>query len=513
MKNILPPREQAFARSISKLNQTNPFVPDRIEREREALGSDYREGSAAWNTLPPTPQLHPNHALLRQKCGDWIEGVRAKWPASGKVSRDERRLFCEVVGFWLYQEHALEFDDMIRQAQSGGDVPARPGFYRKFKANAERYFELPGMAEIGGLESAHMFACAFQIRRAFFHVFRSLVGGSRPMAELRASIWQSVFSHDLTRYRRVLFDRMGDFATLITGPSGTGKELVARALAFSRFIPFDPQAGGFRESFAEVFFPLNLSALSPTLIESELFGHRRGSFTGAVTDRVGWMEQCPATGSVFLDEIGDVDPGIQVKLLRTLQSRTFQRLGDSAPQAFRGKIIAATNQDLVKRMRTGEFREDLYYRLCSDLITTPSLREQLDDRPSDLAVMVAAIAERLVGSEEQRDFAEQATRWIETQLGKAYAWPGNFRELEQCVRNVLIRGEYRPADMASSSSGEDWVARAAAGQLTEKELLAHYTRRVFQQQRTLEATAEVLERDTRTVRARLPDLKLRRGRR
>jgi transcriptional regulator with PAS, ATPase and Fis domain len=113
----------------------------------------------------------------------------------------------------------------------------------------------------------------------------------------------------MRRYRRLLFDRMTDISTLVMGASGTGKELVARAIGLSRYIPFDATRGGFVEDFEGSFIALNLSAMSPTLIESELFGHRRGAFTGAVADRVGFLEACPPLGTVFLDEIGELDAG------------------------------------------------------------------------------------------------------------------------------------------------------------------------------------------------------------
>ena len=185
---------------------------------------------------------------------------------------------------------------------------------------------------------------------------------------------------------------MGDVTTLVIGPSGTGKELVARSIGLARYIPFDPAGGCFAESFAESFHAVNLSALSPTLIESELFGHRKGSFTGAVVDRQGWFEVCPPLGTVFLDEIGELDPTIQVKLLRVLQSRGFQRMGETSDREFHGKIIAATNRDLAAAMRGGQFREDFYYRLCADVIHTPSLREQLAEAPDDLPAILDALA-------------------------------------------------------------------------------------------------------------------------
>jgi transcriptional regulator with GAF, ATPase, and Fis domain len=294
---------------------------------------------------------------------------------------------------------------------------------------------------------------------------------------------------------------MGDVTTLVCGPSGTGKELVARAIGFSRYIPFDPKAGAFADDFAGSFHPLNLSALSPTLIESELFGHRKGSFTGAVADRAGWLEVCRPHGTIFLDEIGDVDPAIQVKLLRVLQTRAFQRIGETAPRAFRGKIVAATNRDLAREMRAGRFREDLYYRLCADLLVTPSLREQLEASPGELRPILRFIARRLVGTgTEAETVAAEAEVWIEKHLGRDYPWPGNVRELEQCVSNVLIRKAYIPTRPPTVDPRDALARDAAAGTLTADELLRRYCTLVYAQAGSWQEAARRLDLDHRTVK-------------
>ncbi len=351
----------------------------------------------------------------------------------------------------------------------------------------------------------HIFAGFFQIRRAFRNIFHFIIGGSRPAVQLRATVWESIFTHDMRRYRRTLYDRMADYTTLITGPSGTGKELVAQAVGLSRYVPFDPATLKFRADFAGSFYPLNLSALSPTLIESELFGHKRGAFTGAVGDRSGWLEVCPASGTVFLDEIGELDPAIQVKLLRVLQSRSFSRLGETESRAFAGKIIAATNRNLAELMHTRHFREDLYYRLCSDLIEVPTLGERLTDDPAELDTLVLHVARRLVGDEAE-SLAAEARAWIDEQLGPNYAWPGNVRELEQCVRNVLVRKRYapprRPLEPAAGAGGE-LAAAVAAGSLTADELLRRYITLVYSQTGSFDATARRLGIDWRTVKAKV----------
>lgn len=486
------------------MNACNPFLPERIAAEREALGPDFGEGGADWNTRPPTTEPVENHAKLTGRCAEIIHRARQAWPRrGGRTVRRDAVLYEGLVEYWLFQTYAPRFDGVILAALAGGGGE-KVDFFPAFRADVEARLDVPGLREhLAPQDARHLFASGFQIRRAFHNIFQSLVGGSAPMVRLRAAIWQSIFTHDLTRYRRGLYARMGDFATLITGPSGTGKELVARAIALSRYVPFDAKRGAFAGDFSAAFFPLNLAALSPTLIESELFGHQRGAFTGALVDRAGWMEVCPPYGAVFLDEIGEVATEIQVKLLRVLQSRTFQPLGSSTTRRFAGKIMAATNRDLPAEIRAGRFREDFYYRLCSDQISTPSLRELLDDAPGELATLVAHVVGRLLEPGEVADFTRDTVRWVQQNLGPGYAWPGNFRELEQCVRGLILRSDYRPAGSLHRASGGDWNTLIEAGTLTAEELLRRYTRVVYHQAGTIEETARRLDLDRRTVKARL----------
>ena len=322
-------------------------------------------------------------------------------------------------------------------------------------------------------------------------------------ARLRAAVWESIFTHDVRRYRRTLYRRMGEISTLIVGPSGTGKELVAQAIGLARYIPFNPKTLEFDEDFSESMYPLNLSALSPTLIESELFGHRKGAFTGAIQDRKGWFEVCSPLGTVFLDEIGEVDRAIQVKLLRVLQTRSFQPIGGTDSRRFQGKIIAATNRDLALEIEKGRFRADLYYRLCSDLIVTPSLQDQVQESPDHLHNLLLFVCRRVAGEEEAEALAQEAQKWIIENLGTDYPWPGNIRELEQCVRNVLIRKTYNPSRSQNSDARDRLAQAVCEGRLTVDELLKHYFTLVYSQTKNYQETGRRLGVDGRTAKAKV----------
>lgn len=488
--------------AFSRLTLCNPFLPERIEYERQVLGQAFVKAEAVWSVTAMRRGSRPNISKLHHRAEQLAAQVRpALLERRGDISPAHLAAYEDLCCYLLYYRHHEAMEALLRD----GSSRARPAaFHRAFLADAGHFFQLDGVKLPTPFDPPHLLAILFQIRRAFFHVFNHVVGASLAAAKLRAGIWQSVFTHDMRRYRRSLYNRMGDFTTLITGPSGTGKEIVARAIALSRYIPFDAKTKGFREDFSTLFHPLNLSALSPTLIESELFGHRRGAFTGALEDRRGWLENCSPLGTVFLDEIGDLDPLIQVKLLRLLQSRTFQRLGEVQDRTFSGKIIAATNRDLSAALQRGAFRSDFYYRLCSDIIVTPTLREQIAESSGEMHHLILFIAQRLVGDEAE-SVAGEVEAWIAKNLGRDYAWPGNFRELEQCVRNVLIRREYLPPKPSAENADAELANAVQSGRLTADELLRRYCRIVYNQCHSYQETARRLGLDRRTVKSKLTE--------
>jgi transcriptional regulator with AAA-type ATPase domain len=495
---LLGTGDRVLAEAISRLAYCNPFLPERIECERQALGTEFVSGGTLWH-VSGQPQPAPNVHALRQRAETLAARLSARLREGVRPSPEELGLYEDVVVYRLFSGVEDDFYRLI----DGRNAAAKVAFYDTFRRDVERLLQIPGATVVAEHDVPHLFAAFFQIRRAFHYIFRNILGNSVPVVRLRAAVWQSIFTRDMRRYRRALYQRMGDVATLISGPSGTGKELVARAIGLARYIPFDPGRKAFVEDFAGSFYALNPSALSPTLIESELFGHCRGAFTGAVQDRAGWLEACPSLGTVFLDEIGELDVAIQVKLLRVLQSRTFQRLGDTRDRPFQGKLVAATNRDLAHEIQARRFREDFYYRLCSDLIVTPSLAEQLGDAPGERAALVRVIAGRVAGEAEAESLAEETERWIAVNLGADYRWPGNVRELEQCVRNVMIRGEYRPAGSGSPSARQRLADDLLSGSLSAEDLLRRYCTLVYAATGSFQETGRRLGLDRRTVREKI----------
>jgi transcriptional regulator with AAA-type ATPase domain len=515
---LFDPADRRFVAVLSQLINCNPFLPRWAELEQEALGPEFKPArrgyawSGEWT-------INLNELAIDRRVEQLVEQARQRLADGRKATEKERQCYEDLVLFYLYVRQADDLDQLILRAAKGQDVPDVAALWRTFRIDFDRFFPHGEHAVPTHYRPEHLFAWFFQLRRAFCHIYNNLVGTSRPTTQLRGAVWQSIFTHDMRRWSRTLYDRMNGFPTLITGPSGTGKELVARAVGLSRYLPFDPVRKRFileakgkltEADFPCSFYPLNLSALAPTLIESELFGHKKGSFSGAIADRTGWLEECDRYGkygTVFLDEIGELDAGIQVKLLRVLQTGRFQKLGASDDLEFRGKIVAATNRDLAAEMRAGRFREDFYYRLCADRITTPSLREQLADAPDDLHDMLRFIARKEIGETEADALAAEVADWIGKHLGRHYPWPGNFRELEQCVRNVMIRQTYEPVQTRAPMGGDDprqeFAAAVADGTLTAGELERRYFTLVYARLGSYQETARHLQCNWRTLRSKI----------
>lgn len=266
-------------------------------------------------------------------------------------------------------------------------------------------------------------------------LFRSLVGNSRSIRQVRKLIQQVAAS---------------DANVLILGESGTGKEVVARNLHY------------YSARREKTFVPINCGAIPADLLESELFGHEKGAFTGAITARQGRFEMAEG-GTLFLDEIGDMSLHMQVKLLRVLQERTFERVGSNKSITTDVRIIAATHRDLEQAIKRGEFREDLYYRLNVFPIEMPPLRERVEDIP----LLVTELITRL---EHEGRGTVRLTPAAVVALCQ-YHWPGNVRELANLVERLVIMypmGVVEVADLPAKFQVESEMAEPVSEMVLNK---------------------------------------------
>jgi DNA-binding NtrC family response regulator len=338
------------------------------------------------------------------------------------------------------------------------------------------------------------------MRRAYFFIERALVGQSASMRRLRQSLWNNVFTYDIRVYERCLVSRMEDFSTILLGETGTGKGTAAAAIGRSAFIPYLPDKGTFAESFTRTFLSINLSQYPASLIESELFGHEKGAFTGAIAAHPGILSQCSPHGAIFLDEIGEVSIPVQIKLLRVLEDRHFSPVGSHERKRFEGRVIAATNRPLAELRAEGAFRDDFYFRLCSDVLVMPPLRERLAERPEELAELLAHVLVRMAG-EDALSLLDGVRAAIVADVGPGYGWPGNVRELEQGVRRTLMTRRYVPDEAVQAKDPAAQLGEAISRErLDARQVVESYCAVLYARHGTYESVARITKLDRRTVK-------------
>jgi DNA-binding NtrC family response regulator len=477
---------------IHNLAFVNPFGQER-DRTEERIVSRF-----GWTE----PSLEGNPIFTKEfnQVLHWVwVGEQALLDGMAKEFRtvSGAKRMASLAYFSLYHKIVDDLDSLI-EGPEGDSVVNRKLFRRIEEGIRKRTPLIRGVSNPMWANSGHLFSCFYQLRRAFLCLFQEIVGGSEPIRALRMRVWESVFTQDMLSYQQWMHESVGRFPTLVLGPSGSGKEIVARAIGLSRFIPYDSQSSQFASKPRDSFRPVNLSALSETLIESELFGHRQGSFTGAIRDHAGIFETAGSHGTVFLDEIGEVPESIQVKLLRLLQSGEFQAIGGDNRSFYEGKIIAATHRDPGVEMRAGRIREDFFYRLCGDQVTTVSLHEILASNPNEIIGSVHYICRKLFGAEGARELVSRVVETLRKQVPQGYDWPGNFRELEQAVRNVIVRNEYVPVSRSKNPNTIDSVFENT--EVTLSEWSKTYARKAFENAGSYREAARRLEVDQRTLK-------------
>ncbi len=437
--------------------------------------------------LPSGTPLEQILKQLVEKAGKIIGDVEARKGLS--LSADDNQLLEYGKLFYVFHRFCDAYDDHIQEQIKKGDECCRISFARDLLSMLDGF-------GFNTTDAERYLALFFQMRRAYFFI-RRIAGNSSSVMNLRRALWNNVFTGDIQLYSTYLLDRMEDFSTMILGETGTGKGMAAAAIGRSGFIPYNRKTGTFSESFARAFISINLSQFPEQLIESELFGHKKGSFTGAIEAHRGVFSRCSPCGAILLDEIGDVDVPVQIKLLQVLQSRTFTPVGSHKSEKFEGRVIAATNKALDKLRQQGEFRDDFYYRLCSDVIEVPPLRLRMSENAGELRELLMVTVRRIIGrySEELVDTLHD---YITTHQPVDYGWPGNIRELEQCARRILLNNHY--VWQQERNGLESMYTEMERGEYTAQQLLAAYCSQLYKRHGTYEAVARLTQLDRRTVK-------------
>lgn len=479
MSKKLNPSQRHFFKQISKIAFVNPFSEERERADCYLLHVEIGK-------LDIFARLEKIQQMLERE----FQQLQKQQTFNIYDYQGENH---EIMKFsWLfYMFHVVQddFNLFIEQQGRAGDKLVEVPFAKMLIA----HFYNAGFSDE---ETTLFIALFYQLHRGFRFIREAVSGDCAAIVALRMHLWNNIFTFNPRWYLQYLYGKMEDFSTLLLGETGTGKSLVAKAIGCSGFIPFDMQKRCFKESYTRAFQAINLSQYPTSLLESELFGHKKGAFTGAIEHHQGIFARCSEYGAVFIDEIGEIDIPTQVKLLNVIQDRLFSPVGSHEKHRFAGRVISATNRNIQQLRRESLFRDDLYYRLCSDVIIVPTLQQRLQQNPKELRGLIEHLLTRVIETIDDT-LVERVEQRIHASLPENYSWPGNVRELEQCIRRICLTGSY---------TGEGLLITQDKGLiLTEdnpsaQQLLQRYCRSLYQQYGSYEAVARIANLDRRTAK-------------
>ena len=477
--------EIEFLRMVSAAAVANPFGT-----ERDSIDQDlFRRLSDR------------THQLTTKSIGTATQEILSKSGFGGEkrssdILSDVGHICTDAALFAVFHKFMDQFDEFIEEQQESTGKNLKLPFAVEIASELGRYGFLA--------QTEHIVSIFFQMRRAFYFISKLVTGESPCVRELRVHLWRSLFTHDLRFYLAGLHENLENFSILLLGETGVGKSQAAAALGRCAYIPFSIKTSTFSASFLDIYIPANISEYSANLLESELFGHKKGSFTGALESYEGLLGRTHVNGVLFLDEIGELSSSLQVKLLRVLQERVYCPVGSHEQKRFSGRLVSATNADIFSKIKSGAFRSDLYYRLASDVIQIPPLRQRLSESRSEAFEIASRVLARIV-REPEPQFVKRCLNDVLSQLPKDYSWPGNVREFEQYLRSATLHGsswrQHAPALSSVPVQGEADVVNAwSTAQWSADEMLAAYVKHTFQQLGSYEKVARRLKIDWRTVK-------------
>ena len=411
-----------FMQNAQKAVYANPFSKERELIDQSIVG----EGC----TLSGHLLVEKMIATLKE----WTDRIKNK-KVNETLDHKNYAAFKSTILLACFYEFHHEFDQhFYLEKENRKHLP-------KFKSSEDISGFLRQFTDFKDYEVSKYISIFYQMRRAFLLIQSRIIGDSIHSNSIRKQLWDCVFTQNPRIYENFLWENMNDFSILLLGPSGTGKSLAAKTIGESSFVPFDFKQKQFLFNYQESYYSVNLSEIPESLLESTLFGHKKGSFTGAVSDHLGVLRQVPNNGCLFIDEIGDANTSIQLKLLRVLQERTFSAVGETQLHRFSGRILAATNKDIPSSIAKGQMRLDFYYRLSSQKIKFPSLKERIQASENELLFLVKYIITNVLKIDD-KNLVDETFRILNCKELEQYEWQGNIRELEQAVRQTIVTGTF-----------------------------------------------------------------------
>lgn len=483
MSSNLEPQIQRLAEAIFQLGRINPYADARQRWEREAVGDE------------PAENVITALGEVAEELADYLQQIFARQAATP----NEREWYSGIVFHTLRERYRDAFREAHEAAAeaSPDDVPEALDFYESFTRDFDNYFRVCG-PPLPEIETApHLFACADQMLRAESAIDGVLVGTSVPVRRLRAAMWQSVFTYDALRHRRFLYRTVGAGPTLVQGPIGAPTRAVARAIAHSLFLPFDPSVARFIKGPTLASVPL--AALTSDAVRGALFGLRKGA--GNPASRPGAFALAGPGGTVLLEDVHELTVAQQIEVLSVLETGRFRQGGGDVDEPFEGSVVATTNIDLSAEVASGGFDRALHLRLGADTVTVPTLRSRLDAEKTELIQLVSRMLGDHIPELYLEDVAQEVHDEIVKGRGDEWPWPGNDLELRECVRSVLLEGRCPSPDanVRLPAPAGRFVA-LEQGTMSLAEVAYQYCRHVWELQGTYKSAAEVLGIDWRTVK-------------
>jgi hypothetical protein len=426
-----------FLKPVSRLYVVNPFERAWDRLLREAVGSGLVDGVSGGASLEWGP-LGDAKDGLSKPLASLLDTIAERLRAGVVPAAEEIEVYRGAAVYRLWDRFGAQLQQVVDE--DGVEV----SFYDDFVHAYRTLFDLPGLSSVVVPEPAHFLAILYQARRACRFIAQNIAGRSDAARKSRAAIWRAIFGSDVRTYASSFYRRMDERPVLITGETGTGKDLAAKCIGWSRYVRFDPATRSFAARYAEDFHARSLVEVSAELTEAALFGYKKGSFTGAHEDRPGCLGLPQANGLLFLDEIGEIPLQVQAKLLRPFQNREFVPLGETRPRPIHGRLVFATHRDLEAMIQRGEFRADLYERMNGLRVHMPSLREMRPDGGL-LDYVDRYVGAHVTDPELRCMHVLRVMRVIQDTLAD-YEWPRNQRELKNYVDRVLVEGTGEEAE-------------------------------------------------------------------